>query len=801
MPVIYFAACWLLGLWFAATETGQQIGLPAWILAASLGLILALLLRQRDPQASLLLACLMAFAWGGARTMLVNEQQCQLPQVCAFNDMPRAVTLTGTVLAEPDINDRTVTLRVAVKHIQYRNTTHPDGITEPVEGTVLVNALRFPEIPYGAQLEMTGKLDTPFESAEFSYRDLLAREGIYSSLFLPRIDIIAENQGNPLQAQLLRFKTDASTTVSRLIPAPQSGLLNAVMLGDKADLPDSLQQDFRTVGLSHLIAISGFHVAILMIVVIGVVESFVKPVHAVAITSVFLLGYMLIVGVRPSVVRAVIMGVAYLISTRLLGRRSVTVGVLAAVAVVMTTVNPQWLWSVGFQLSFAATLGIALFASPMEQWLRTKALAFVSMSWVEGFFGRILSIIAVTTAAQLTTLPLVGWHFGQLSLISILSNLLVVPVQPLSMIAGGLATLLGLAIEPLGRLVGAVAWLPLTYTIEVVELLARIPFASVPVRFTSYSMLLSYGVMATIGWYLLQPVEQRLTLRERWLVNITERAAAGATSFAAVLMLLWGSSQPDGMLHVTFFDVGQGDATLIVTPSGRQILIDAGYYPSIINAHLGRSIPFWDRTIDMVIATHPDADHITGLPEVFERYDVQQFIYDGNLEETSTLYDATLERVAQFGVPSRAALAGETIAIGDGVQLEVLHPGTVLDDEIRNNNSVSLRLVYGNFSLLLSGDAEREAEREMVASGQHLASLVYKVGHHGSDTSSTQAFLSEIRPKIAVISVGADNRFGHPSPDVVARLQAMGAAVLTTSEHGTIEVTTDGETMWWSSRR
>lgn len=800
MQVIGLVVCWLFGLWFATTQAGEAIGLVGSIVAASLSLLLALLLRSRDARASHLLACLMMFAWGVARMWLVQEQRCLLPHVCAFNDAPRAAELTGHIVADPEVQDRSVTLRIAVDSITYRTTEHPDGITEAVEGDILVRTLRYPVIDYGSEVVIAGKLETPFESAEFSYKDMLALEGIYSSMFLPRIDVIAEGQGNPLLATLYDFKQDVADTLGRTITAPESGLLKAVLLGDKSDMPDALQDDFRTAGLSHLIAISGFHVLILMMTVLRIADAFVKPQRAMAITFGVLLLYAVMVGLRPSVLRAVLMGMAYLLAARVLGRRNATVGVLALVAFLMTAWNPQWLWNVGFQLSFAATLGIALFAFPLERWLRTKALAFVSMDWVEGGFGRILSIIAVTTAAQITTLPLVAWHFEEISLISLLSNLIVVPVQPLVMLFGAASGLLGLAVEPLGQLVGWVAWLFLTFTIQSVELLARVPYASLPIRVSTYSLVFFYAVIGLVGWYALQGATAQAAMRERLSVDLSQRTATALSGMAALFVLTWSGSQPDGKLHVTFFDVGQGDATLIQTPTGRQILIDAGYFPSIINAHLGRTIPFWDREIDMVIATHPDADHVTGLPEVFERYRVGQFVYDGNLEGTSTLYDAVLERVAQFDVPSRPALAGETIVIEDGVRLEVVHPGRDLDDEIRNNNSVSLRLVYGDFSLLLSGDAERAAEREMVERGVNLASVVYKVGHHGSDTSSTQRFLDEVRPKIAVISVGEDNRFGHPHPDVIARLQAMGAAILTTSELGTIEVTTDGEQMWWTAR-
>ena len=501
MLIIYCAICFLLGLWFASTDAGRAIELPAWVLAAGLSFVLALLLRKRDERAVTLLACLMAFSIAGGRMWFVQDEQCVAPQICAFNDAPRNVTLTGTVVRDADVQDRTVNLRVAVDSVTYRNSANPDGVTESAEGTILVSSLRFPVIEYGTQLTITGKLETPFESPDFSYKDVLAREGVYSTMFLPRVEIASEGEGNPLLAAIFRMKGASAETISRIIPSPQSGLLKAILLGDKSDLPEALEDDFRTAGLSHLIAISGFHVGIIMLTVLTIADAFLKRQPALVVTVVVLLLYGTLVGWRPSVVRAVAMGLAYLFASRILGRRNATVGVLAAVGIGMLLWNPLLMESVGFQLSFLATLGIALFANPINQWMRKQATGYVSAEALKGWFGRILTIFAVTLAAQLLTLPIIAWHFEQIALISIISNLLVVPAQPFAMMLGGLAALLGMAIEPLGELVGWVAYLPLAYTTQMVELLARIPYASVPIRVSTFTLFFLYTVIGGAGWY------------------------------------------------------------------------------------------------------------------------------------------------------------------------------------------------------------------------------------------------------------------------------------------------------------
>jgi competence protein ComEC len=202
----------------------------------------------------------------------------------------------------------------------------------------------------------------------------------------------------------------------------------------------------------------------------------------------------------------------------------------------------------------------------------------------------------------------------------------------------------------------------------------------------------------------------------------------------------------------------------------------------------------------MVVATHPDADHVSGLVELFERYAVGELMTDGEGVGASPIYDALLLAAEEDHTPIQRAVAGEVVDFGDGVRLEILHPGAVLDEENRNDNSVSFRLVYGEFTLLLTGDAEEKAEAEMLANGRPLQSLIFKAGHHGSRTSSTARFLAAVRPSIIIVSAGDDNRFGHPHPEMLQRVQDAGAVVLRTDELGTIEVTTDGEQMWWGAR-
>jgi competence protein ComEC len=789
MIIIAVGIFWLLGIALSA-EIGLDV--TTWAVAALLSLVSALVFFRSDRRIAFLLACLCAFTAGAARAE-VARPALDGNHVAVYNDTPRAVTLVGTVSEPADIRDRSILLRVDVDEIGFR-----DGTSAETSGTILVTAFRFPIIEYGTRLRIQGKLQTPSETYDFSYKEFLAREGIHSVVYLPAIDVLAEGQGNPVLQGIYGFKDRLLTVIDDLFSDPQAAVLGAELLGDDSGLPEFLVEDFRAVGLSHLLVVSGFHVAVLTLVVVRFAEPLFGRKGAVYFTSAVLVLYMIMVGAEPSVVRATIMAVAYLIGTRLLGRPQLGLASLMVAAIIMTAINPLIVWGVGFQLSFAATLGLILYAQPLDRWMRGVLLRRVSADTADGWPGLIVRVIVASISAQILTIPLVIYYFQHFSTVSLLSNVLVMPFQPLIITLGGVTALLGLLFTLPAQLLAWVVWLFLTYTIGVAELLAQLPFASVPARVTPVGLIVIYALIGTVTWVMTREMERREAIFGRIRANLTLKTAAAGAVIVAILVIIWGNSQPDGKLHVAFLDVGQGDATLIITPSGRQILIDGGYYPSLMSSHLGRYLPFWDNDIDMLIATHPDADHISGLPSVFDRYDVAQLVTYGAEHGESDIYDELLDMAEENDVPQVAVRAGETIVIEDGVRLEVVHPGDNLSDA-RNDNSVSLRLVYGDFSMLLSADAEEKAEREMVESGLPLQAIVYKGGHHGSRTSSTLPFLEAMQPQIAVISSGDGNRFGHPHAEALDRLAQIGATVLRTDQLGTIEVITDGTQMWWEA--
>src|SRR3989339_119725 len=249
----------------------------------------------------------------------------------------------------------------------------------------------------------------------------------------------------------------------------------------------------------------------------------------------------------------------------------------------------------------------------------------------------------------------------------------------------------------------------------------------------------------------------------------------------------------DSQLKVYFFDVGQGDAVLIRTPSRQNVIIDGGP-DNVLAAKLGQALPFYDRTVDLMILTHPHDDHLVGLIQVLEKYQVKQILYTGALQPTDN-YLKWLQVIKDKGLNLKIARAGQNFVFGQA-ELNIICPVDDLTNqqmENLNNSSIVSRLVYGQISFLFTGDLEQAGEEEILGlSGVSLNSQVIKIGHHGSETSSGEEFLRAVSPDYAVISVGRDNKFGHPSRRIIKRLQRLGTEILRTDELGDVVFVTGG---------
>lgn len=264
----------------------------------------------------------------------------------------------------------------------------------------------------------------------------------------------------------------------------------------------------------------------------------------------------------------------------------------------------------------------------------------------------------------------------------------------------------------------------------------------------------------------------------------------------AALAAFWFCCGEERKLTVDFLDVGQGDAILIKSPYGQNVLIDGGPDKTILN-RLAEKLDFADKKIDLMILTHPHDDHVAGLSDVVKQYDVKKIIYTG-ATHTGPNYLNWLELIRERKISLTIIDRPQTIKLGENCELEILYPLKSLAGQSAdnlNNTSIVIKLIYGQTKFLLAGDMESDVERELSASGADLSADVLKVGHHGSDTSTGDDFLKAVGPKFAVIEVGKDNSFGHPSLRVLKRLERAGAKIFRTDQDGSIGFISDGATV------
>jgi competence protein ComEC len=778
--------------WIVGIALARWLNLPWPVVAVASLPFLGVLFLYRDTPRAQIWAVLGLALLAGAWRFAFFQPAFDATHVAFYNDDPEPVTLTGLVVDEPDVRDYYIDLRFRVETLQRND------VNQLVDGLVLVRAPRYPERFYGDRLIVTGKLETPPIFEGFSYKDYLGRFGIHSMVRRPQIELVESKQGSPLWSALSTFKAHASQTINHSLPEPYASLLNGILLGVGTGIPRDLYEDFSLTGTSHILVISGSNISLIagIFLLLGQRAFGKRLALPLAIAGIIL--YTFLVGADAAVSRAAIMGILWVLAIWV-GRPALAINSLIFSGIILTLVNPLTLWDVGFQLSFMATLGLIVLVPPLERVTFKLLQGYLKTEHVGLAMALFSELLIVTLAAQISTGPLIVYNFGRLSLVSLLTNLLILPAQPPIMILGGIATLAGTLWLPLGQFIGWLVYLPLAWTVWIVELTARLPYASLNLgSFPFWLVILLYAVLAAGIWWAKQRTAKDEALPRFVLPaigSLETRLVLGGTAVITLVLWLAVSMLPDGRLHVAFLDVGQGDAIFITTPRGQQILVDGGPASSAVLAGIGSAMPFWDRSLDVVVNTHPDDDHLAGLLGVLERYQVSQVILS-DVGDDKPLYAAWQKALVGEGATVTRAQAGMRLALGDGIEVEVLHPGAVPAGQVLNDHSVVLRLTDGRVSFLLTGDIQADVEQELVESGRPLAATVLKVAHHGSITSSTPAWLAAVDPQVAVISVGAGNHFGHPSPEVLQRYAAAGIPVLRTDQAGSVEFVTDGQRLW-----
>lgn len=776
--------------------------------AAGLGAaVTALLVHPGPPGPVVWLVLAAALAVGATGLVLRRGDRLLVGAIAGAAIAARLALLPGVVPGEAVLPEGDGPWRAEVESLaSTRDGQQPATLRLVAEDVRVAATLpRYPAIEPGQLVTVDGAVQAPPEGP---YGDYLRRIGIAGTLRSRSLVVSSAGAGPALE----RLRREAAAALVRAIPEPEAGLAAGILIGLRDRVDRQLAADFTTAGASHVVAISGWNIAILGASV-GALGGRLDRRRRSLLTAGAIVAYVLFVGASPSVLRAAAMAGVVLLA-RESGRAGRATAALAWAVAILLLIDPALIRDAGFQLSTLATAGLIAWATPLTAWISRITRDRLPGWMTEG--------LGVSLAAQAATLPIILASFGRLSLVAPVVNLLVVPLIAPAMAAGAIALLSGLAVQ-LPGIPGAVAvvgglpaWGLLATVVATVRWFAALPLASVELAPPSGVLA---GVVATVaiavvgtsaGRRLVGSIRRDdrsrapLSLsgerptsshdhrpagaRASGLVRASAAVLAGAIAITGVVLV----HRPDGRTRIVVLDVGQGDAILLEGSRGGRILVDGGPDPDRLLVALDERLPPWDRRVDAVILTHPHEDHVAGLALLLARYRVGRVLEPG-MHGPGPGYAAWDERLANGAIPYGRLATGDRLTLDDA-RLTVLwpDPGTVpaapadTGTAINNVSVVLLGEVDGR-RFLLSGDIEEGVDPTIVARGLPSVDLL-KIAHHGSRTASTDAFLEAVRPAVAVASAGADNRYGHPNPETLARIAAGGARVLRTDRDGTVEI-------------
>jgi competence protein ComEC len=702
--------------------------------------------------------------------------------IAFYNDREYDLLITGTLAEPPDYRDNYTNLRLTVTGVDT-------GDRElPVSGLILARVSNNQVFHYGDILRLRGKLKTPPENEDFSYRDYLAAQHIHSYMSSAEVTILPGNGGNPFSRALYALKDKALTNIYRLFPDPESSLMAGILLGVDTGLTDDLQQAFKDTGTAHIIAISGFNISIIAGLFVTFFSKFLGPRRGAVLAILGIAFYTILVGADAAVVRAALMGGLALFAKQV-GRRQFALNTLLAVALLMCLWNPLYVWDVGFQLSFFATLGLILYADPFSQFANRIITKYFPASAAEKSAELFSEFVLLTLAAQVTTIPIMAYHFQRISLVSFIANPFILPPQPAVMILGGLAVLLSLIWLPLGQIAAWVAWPFVVYTIRMVELFDRVPHGTIFLgKLSVWFVIAIYAVLfsVTFGADRLKEWFQSMK-RDQFKVP----AGTGLIILLLALLLVWRAALaiPDRLLHITFLDVGSADAVLIETPAGKHVLINGGPSVTTLSDELGRRLPAFNRKLDWLIVAGTEEDDVAALPRVIERYPPNAVLWSGNTQASfsSRVLNEYLS-LQDFQVTN--AEPEQILDLGEGATMKVVTTGP---------RGAMLLVEWKNFRALLPIGMSFEALDELRNGAKIGPVSVLSLADAGYAASNPPEWIANLNPEIIELSVDAADQNGMPDSSVLESVKDY--ELLRTDQNGWIEITSNGEQMWVNVER
>jgi len=797
-PAFRLAALLIVGIVVGRiTDIGVDFLYPAAIAGFILSCSLLLLGKRSsifNPLlvSSLVLLCIIA---GAVKSSMDAKSSFSFP-----DSLQRKPTLiSGTIKVPPSTAGEFSRFVMEGEHVVHGSSTMRFPATVFVTVKQSRKDTSVTGLEYGMNVALRGTLSRPSAErnpGEFSAKQYYEANGIELLMNVrgySNVSVLDDRGGTWLMRSIVvPVRTYILDLLSSTNPGEEGEFLKGILIGERSGISPATRQSFTNSGVAHVLAVSGSNVAVVAAVLFVLLDFLrLRKWMRIVLTCAGLVFYMLLTGSQPPVVRATIMALVFLLAG-LAQEKSNAYNALGLSALIILALDARQVFDVGFQLSFVAVLSMMYFYPKADTWIRL----IQGTSWWRSGIVWTLRVCAVSAIATLGTLPLTAVYFGRVSVIGILANIIVIPAVGLSVVLGVASLVAGVVSLWVAEVYAALNQVVLQFTIFIAQISGGLSFAYVDtLRFTVVDALPFYAALMLAFHLSSGLMARRLVI----LLLITLNVAVWLPMPAAY-------AAPAEKLRVSFIDVGQGDAALVEFPDGRTMLVDAGPKSRTYDAGERTVVPFLKRrgisTIDLLVVSHPHSDHIGGVSRALQQLDVKRVI-DSGQPVRSEVYRDYLVDISNEMCVFESGRAGRLIEDYDPARLYVVYPTpTYIDTDTSqshpnlNNTSVVFKLCYGNVSFLFAGDAEEEAESEMVKIyGGFLRSTMLKAGHHGSITSSTQEFLDSVKPSHVVVSVGRNNKFRHPSPVVLDRFTAMGASVARTDEDGAIIFETDGLTL------
>ncbi len=715
-----------------------------------------------------------------------------------YNNIKGKQIIEAIIISEPEDKEYKYRYTIKVKKINNKSGT---------EGIKLFLDIKKKDIKYlptyGEKICIYGNVDIPEQSRNykgFDYKRYLITKKIFGIIESEEIKKTNKESINFFSKMINNVQNSINKNLKSILNEQEANLCIGILIGDRTEISEEIEENFKNSNLTHMLAVSGSHITYIinsLAILLGKTNKKISKI----ITILFLIFFMILTGFTASVLRASFMGIIVLISS-LLFRKSDTINNLSISSFLILLINPFTIWDIGFILSYFGTLGIVLFSNKIIKYIEkiksnlnklNNNIAKIILRVInKKIFIYLFSTLVITVSANILIIPIMAYSFSTISYTFWISNVLAGPIMEIVTILGFIVYIISIVFYPLAQILGFLLNFLLSLLIKIAEISSIIPGATNYIKtpsiiscflyFAFIIIILKRRIVIIYAKKLLRRVKKSRSLRKSIIILTT------------IVIIINIFIIDHNKLKIFFIDVGQGDSTLIQTTKNKNILIDGGG-SEFGDYDVGKNIllPYLlDRkvnTIDYMIISHFDSDHVKGLFIILKELKVKNVIISKQGKDSAN-FQEFLKIIANKKLNIIVVKKGDYIKIDEDTYIEILYPDEdLIQDNILNNNSIVCKVESNGLKMLFTGDIEQVAENSIYniyKDTNRLKADILKVSHHGSKTSSTEDFLKLVQPKIALIGVGKNNKFGHPNEVVIDRLKGCTSNIYRTDYTGEV---------------